>query len=60
MAGSRLGKARVRHQYPESRMGDTGFEMVMMDLGFGPPERAGVLVIGGDEIIDGLSHTKGP
>ena len=56
MPGGRLGKARVRHQYPESRMGDTGFEMVSMDRGFGPPERAGVLVIGDDEITDGLSQ----
>ncbi len=37
-------------------MGDAGFEMVWMDLGFGPPERAGVLVIGDDEITDGLSQ----
>ena len=37
-------------------MGDTRFKILLMGLGFGPLERVGVLVIGDDEIIDGLSQ----
>ena len=44
--------------YPESQMGDMRFEMRLMDLGFCPLERLGVLDIGGDEFIDGPSKCQ--
>ena len=38
-------------------MGDTGFEALLMDLGFGPDERFGIFIVFGNEGIDVLAKS---
>ena len=51
--GAHLGA--LRSQYPESQFTDTSsFDAALVDLGLGPNEWLGVLIVGVDEGIDVL------
>src|SRR5438874_2596317 len=40
---------------PSTDVGDTGFEALLMDFGFGPDERFGIFIVFGNEGIDVLA-----